>query len=252
MQGTNRHPVCGTQYCRRWSSRPQQRAHQKMAILFRRLRVQHRLLRETGRSQCTPPTGRSMVREHVLFRRVDQSDMAVSKANQSLDRCCEGSVAIEIQIREGVADLTAPMRHEWHAPFEQVTDTRIVATRARQQDPIDPMVFHQMAIRVHLRIARRRTHQHEVQSGVRQKRADRTQHRQEELIEGALLGRDDEADGAAAAGAQSPSHLIGPIARPRRLALDAFTGCRRHVGISRQSARNGGDRQPQLARQATD
>jgi hypothetical protein len=64
------------------------------------------------------------------------------------------------------------MCNERHTTLQQITDARIIAARACQQNSIDPMVFDQMAIRVHLRLAWRRTHQHQIEAVTRQQRSD--------------------------------------------------------------------------------
>jgi hypothetical protein len=80
-----------------------------------------------------------MLREHVVLRRIDQRDIPVPKPHQPLGGLRERSLTVEVEIREHPSRFAAPMRHEGHAPIEQVTNARIVPPRPRQQDPIDPM-----------------------------------------------------------------------------------------------------------------
>jgi hypothetical protein len=84
------------------------------------------------------------------------------------------------------------------------------------------MVFDQMAIRMHLRLARWRTHEDQIKASTRQQRPDRAQHRQKKLIEGTRLGRHNDTDGAAAPGTQSPRDMVGAITGTLRLTLDAL------------------------------
>lgn len=201
MQSANRHAVGCTQHCGRRSIRLQQGVHQPEAVLFRRVCLQHRPSRQRRRAQGAQPARRAMVREHVLLGSVDQTDMAVPKADEPLGGGSKCRFAINVQVSEGAAGLAASMSNERHTAFQQISDARVVVTRACEQNPVNSVMFDQMAIRVHLCLARRRTHEDQVEAGTRQKRSDRTQHPEKELIERTLLGWHDDADGATAAGA---------------------------------------------------
>ena len=90
----------------------------------------------------------------------------------------------------------------------------------------------------------RRTHQHQIEAGTRQQWPDRAQHRQRELIKGALLRRHNDTDGATTAGTQPSSYMVGAITRTLSLTLDALARRGSHVRVSSKGARDGRDRQP--------
>jgi len=164
VQSANGHAVGCTQHCCGRSIRLQQGVHQPEAVLFRRVSLQCRSLWQRCRTQGTQPARRAMLREHVFLGRVDQADVAMPKADEPFGGGSKCRFAIDIEVSEGATGLAASVSNKWHAVFQQVTDARVVATRAREQNPVNPMMFDQMSIRVHLRLARRRTHKNQVEA----------------------------------------------------------------------------------------